>query len=83
MLCVLKQFDVISNGSILQKLRTQGKTVILHLSVMLIAAQLTFLIGVDRTTPITGCRVTALLLQYFLLSAFMVCEVGLSHRLRI
>ena len=56
---------------------------ILHLSVMLIAAQLTFLIGVDRTSPVLGCRVTALLLQYFLLSAFMVCYVlqSLKHRL--
>lgn len=42
----------------------------------LAAAQLTFIVAVDRTDPIVGCQVTTLLLHFFLLSAFawMVVE---------
>jgi hypothetical protein len=38
---------------------------------MLIGAQLTFLIGIDRTTPNLACHVSALFLYYFLLASFM------------
>jgi len=51
--------------------RTNPKTVVFHLCICLIAAQVLFLAGVDKTGNKTGCRVIALFLQYFLLAAFM------------
>ena len=54
------------------ELRTQSKAVICLLCFDLIAAQLTFLIGIDRTTPALGCHIVALVLQFLLLSAFFV-----------
>jgi hypothetical protein len=39
---------------------------------MLIAVDVIFLAGVDRTSPVTDCRVSSLFLLYFLLAAFMV-----------
>ena len=59
--------------SLLQHLRTHSKIVIMNLCFMLTAAQLTFLIAIDKTSPTVNCRVTALLIEYFLLVAFAVC----------
>ncbi len=55
-----------------QTLRTPAKIALINLCFNLIGANLIFLIAIDRTTPELNCRVTALLLQYFLLAAFMV-----------
>jgi hypothetical protein len=56
-----------------QHLRTHSKKVLMHLCCMLIGAELTFLIAIDRTSPRLDCQVTAILIEYFLLAAFMVC----------
>lgn len=51
-------------------LRTVNKVMTMHLCFALIAAQLIFLIGIDRTSNRFGCQFIAALLQYFLLVAF-------------
>jgi hypothetical protein len=56
----------------LQHLRTPAKTVLIHLCCTLIAANLIFLIAIDRTSPTVACQSAALFLQFFLLAAFMV-----------
>ncbi len=48
---------------------------LVNLCFNLIGANLIFLIAIDRTSPEVDCRVAALLLQYFLLAAFMVGPV--------
>lgn len=60
----------------LQGLRSPAKAILVHLCLALAAAQLIFLVGIDRTEPRTTCQVTTLLLHFFLLSAFgwMVVE---------
>ena len=57
---------------VLQQLRTQPKVVLINLCLMLIGAQLAFLVGVDKTSPRVNCQITAALIEYFLLAAFMV-----------
>jgi uncharacterized membrane protein YtjA (UPF0391 family) len=51
--------------------------VIVHLCISLIAANILFLAGIDKTGSATGCGVIAVFLQYVLLVAFMV---SLLHR---
>ena len=66
----------------LPDLRTQSKAVICLLCFNLIGAQLTFLAGIDQTTPVAGCHVVALFLHFFLLAAFsfMLIEGYLMYR---
>ena len=44
----------------------------MNLCLMLIGAQLTFILAIDKTSPRLGCQITAALIEYFLLAAFMV-----------
>ena len=53
--------------------RTKPKTVVVNLCVCLIVAQVVFLTSIDKTGTQPDCRVVALVMQYFLLAAFMVC----------